>query len=128
MSKINFWIISVFTLACLLGISEAQYSSTDSGQFVILGAQYGTATRHASPATLPHSRLTRNRRGRAATAFHTARELHGSLLQSRSLVALLGCVLDQLSTLRKLREAPPCQEQVTLHNSPTPRAQWRCCF
>jgi len=46
MSKINFWIISVFTLACLLGISEAQYSSTDSGQFVILGAQYGTATRH----------------------------------------------------------------------------------
>jgi hypothetical protein len=46
MSKIRFWIISLFTLACLSGISIAQYSANDSGQFVILGAQYGTAAQH----------------------------------------------------------------------------------
>jgi hypothetical protein len=44
--KSRFWITSLFTLACLPGISMAQYSPSDSGQFVILGAQYGTAARH----------------------------------------------------------------------------------
>ena len=46
MSKVKFWVIYVFVLACLPGTSLAQYSPTDSGQFVILGAQYGTAARH----------------------------------------------------------------------------------
>jgi len=46
MSKMSFWILSLFTLACFLGISNAQYSPNDSGQFVILGAQYGTGARH----------------------------------------------------------------------------------
>src|SRR5262249_48843817 len=63
--------------------------------------------RHASPATPPRNRLTRNRRGPEATAFHTAKEFHDSLLQLQSLVALLECVRDRLSTRRKLREEPP---------------------
>src|SRR4051812_47325829 len=46
MSKMSFWILSLLTLACLPGISMAQYSPNDSGQFVILGAQYGTGARH----------------------------------------------------------------------------------
>ena len=46
MSKIRFWITSLLTLACLSGISMAQNFPNDAGQFVILGAQYGTAPRH----------------------------------------------------------------------------------
>jgi hypothetical protein len=46
MSKIKFWIVSLLTLTCFTGISLAQYSGGDAGQFVILGAQYGTAEHH----------------------------------------------------------------------------------
>jgi len=46
MSKIKFLFVSLLTLAGLSGITLAQYSPGDSGQFVILGAQYGTAGRH----------------------------------------------------------------------------------
>src|SRR6476469_6455441 len=46
MSKIKFLLLSLITLAGLSGIGLAQYSSGDSGQFVILNAQYGTAPRH----------------------------------------------------------------------------------
>ena len=46
MSKIKFWIVSLLTLTCFTGISLAQYSQGDAGQFVILGAQYGTAAHH----------------------------------------------------------------------------------
>jgi len=46
MSKIKFSIVSLLTLACFTGLSLAQYSPGDAGQFVILGAQYGTAAHH----------------------------------------------------------------------------------
>jgi hypothetical protein len=45
MSKIRL-VISLLTVTFLPGMLAGQYSSHDSGQYVILSAQYGTARRH----------------------------------------------------------------------------------
>ena len=46
MFKIRLVIALLLTVALLPGTLAAQYSSTDSGQYVILNAQYGTVNRH----------------------------------------------------------------------------------
>jgi len=46
MFQIRLIIASFLTLAFLPGTLLAQYSSGDSGQYVILNAQYGTPRRH----------------------------------------------------------------------------------
>ncbi len=46
MFQIRFVIPLLLALTSLPGTLAAQYSSGDSGQYVILGAQYGTANRH----------------------------------------------------------------------------------
>jgi hypothetical protein len=46
MFQIRFIIALLLTVAFLPGSLAAQYSSSDSGQYVILNAQYGTARKH----------------------------------------------------------------------------------
>jgi hypothetical protein len=46
MFQVRFILSLLLTVAFLPGTSAAQYSSGDSGQYVILNAQYGTALRH----------------------------------------------------------------------------------
>ena len=58
MSKIKFSIGLLLTLACFASLSAAQYSSGDSGLFVILSAQYWPPAAHHVDVT---NRLKGNR-------------------------------------------------------------------